>query len=151
VFLTGEYLNKMDDKGRIMIPAKIRNAIGDAEIVLARGLDNSALALYTREYFESTFGQLAYGEDGLSIMDMKTRMFIRNYIASSGKVEFDGNGRISIPERLRYFAGLTPRGEVMVLGMGSYLEIWSKEKYDEVMAMPFDLEAYNRERKGGNK
>ena len=113
MLLTGEYINKVDDKGRLMIPSKLRSALSSSQVVASKGLDGSCIALFPPDFFDKTFSFAISGDDGL---------------------DFDSSGRVNLPQSLRTYAGIDLRSEVTILGMGKYIEIWNPEKYNELLA-----------------
>jgi MraZ protein len=121
VFL-GRYSHSLDAKGRVAIPARFRDAIG-SDAVITRGIDR-CLSLYPMSAWEP----LAEKVSGLSISDPDARVFRRMFFAEAANVEFDRQGRILIPPDLRRYAGLD--GEALVVGMHSYVEIWSPEGWE---------------------
>jgi len=88
----GEYNHNLDDKGRLAIPAKFR-AILKKGAVVTKGLDN-CLFLYSKEQFESIAKKFA----ALPISQAKARAFSRHMLAGAMDVEFDNQGRITLPE-----------------------------------------------------
>ena len=110
MLLTGEYINKVDDKGRLMVPARLRSAMTGSQVVATRGLD------------------------GMQIFSPAARMFTRRFLSSSQLLDFDSSGRVNLPQSLRSYAGIDLRSEVSILGMGNYIEIWNPARYDELMA-----------------
>ena len=118
MLLTGEYINKVDDKGRLMIPSKLRSALSSSQVVASKGLDGSCIALFPPDFFDKTFSFAISGDDG----------------TSSQSLDFDSSGRVNLPQSLRTYAGIDLRSEVTILGMGKYIEIWNPEKYNELLA-----------------
>lgn len=114
----GEYQHNLDDKGRLAIPAKFR-AILKKGAVVTKGLDR-CLFLYSREQFE----KIAVKFSALPISQSKARAFMRHMLAGAMDVEFDNQGRITLPEYLRQFSGL--KRKVIVAGLYNHLEIWEE-------------------------
>lgn len=123
----GEFAHNIDKKGRIIIPAKFREAFGK-ELIVAKGLDG-CLNLYTIEQWNTLMKQLM----SLPNTKKETRLFKRNLAAKASECEIDGQGRILIPANLVKEADL--KKECYVIGTGNTVEIWSKERW----------EAYNEE------
>jgi len=121
--LTGEYRYSLDDKGRLMIPARVRTAIPGSSVVLTRGVDR-CLWLFPldewRKLSESLIGST-------SLFQEKARLMQRRIIAPALETEIDRTGRIGIPATLREFAGL--RKECIILCIQSYIEIWDEQGY----------------------
>ncbi len=118
----GRYSHSLDDKGRVAIPARFRDIFG-SDGVITRGIDR-CLSLYPM----SAWTPLAEKVSSLSISDPDARAFRRMVFAEAANVEFDRQGRIRIPPELRQYAGLD--SEVLVVGMHTYVEIWSPEAWN---------------------
>ena len=117
----GEYTHNLDDKGRVAIPAKFRKELAKGAVV-TRGLDN-CLFLYTKGEWSKMAEKLA----GLPISQANSRAFARLMLAGAMEVETDKQGRASLPEYLRIFAGL--KKTVIIAGLYSRVEIWDEEKW----------------------
>lgn len=118
----GEYNHNLDDKGRLAIPAKFR-AILKKGAVVTKGLDN-CLFLYSKEQFE----QIAEKFAKLPISQAKARAFSRHMLAGAMDVEFDNQGRITLPEYLRKFSGL--KKSIIITGLYNHLEIWDEDAWN---------------------
>ena len=118
---TGTYENKMDTKGRAFIPAKLRRDCGD-RFVLTRWLD-SCVAVYTVEAWNVLADKLR------ALPSAKARDTQRFFFSAAETVELDKQGRVLIPPVLRQFANLD--GDIVVIGAGERMEIWSKARWDE--------------------
>ncbi len=121
--ITGEYKNSLDDKGRLLLPAKVRNEIAGNILVLTRGVDK-CLWLFPPEEWKSFSENLL---KSASILQKKALLIQRWIIAPAQELEFDKTGRITIPHTLREFAGL--QKDCIVLGIQRYLEIWDEGAY----------------------
>ena len=110
----GEYNHTIDTKGRMIIPAKIREQLGDLCIV-TKGLDN-CLAIYTEEAWKKISTKA-------SVRALKRFVF-----GSAAELEYDKQGRVLIPVPLREYASLDK--QAVIVGAGDHVEIWSREKYD---------------------
>lgn len=119
----GEYNHTIDVKGRLIIPAKFREALGE-EFVLTKGLDG-CLSIYPMDEWESFEQKLK----ALPLTDKNARAFSRFFVAGATACELDKQGRILVPATLREFAGLEK--EVVLTGNLTRIEIWSKEKWAE--------------------
>ena len=129
VKMNGEYRNTIDEKGRLMIPPKIREQLGSYSLMLTKSMDNS-LWLFTKEDFEALNREVNYGP--LSVFNRNSRMIDMMVISPAREIELDKTGRLSIPQMLREFAGLDPKSECVILGSMSKVEIISAKKYDEM-------------------
>jgi MraZ protein len=125
VFL-GEYQHSLDAKGRIILPSKFRGLLADG-CVLTRGLDK-CLAVYPSEEWE----RVSSGLREASQSNRAARDFLRIWYASAVEEEPDKQGRISVPEHLRDYAGL--EREVTVTGRGEFAEIWSRTGWAQRLA-----------------
>lgn len=119
----GEYNHSLDDKGRLAIPAKFR-AILKKGAVVTKGLDN-CLFLYSQEQFEKIAARFA----ALPLSQSKARAFARHILAGAMDVEFDNQGRVTLPEYLRSFAGL--KKGTIVAGLYNHLEIWDESAWNK--------------------
>ena len=123
----GRFSHSLDTKGRLAIPARFRDALG-ADVVITRGIDR-CLSLYPI----SAWQPLADKVSSLSISDPDARTFRRMVFAEAANAEFDRQGRILIPPELRRYAGLDR--EAVVVGMHTYVEIWSPEAWESQSEM----------------
>jgi MraZ protein len=123
--ITGEYRYSLDEKGRMMIPAKIRNEIAGSVLVLTRGIDR-CLWLFPPEEWKAHSEQLL---SSTSLFHEKDRLIHRRIIAPAQEVDIDRSGRVVIPPTLREYGGLAKN--CIVLGMLTHLELWDEETYRE--------------------
>ena len=116
-----EYNHTLDTKGRLIIPAKFREVLGE-EFVISKGMDG-CLFVYDNA------GWTAFEEklQAMPISRKDTRMFVRHFLAGAAEVEVDKQGRILIPSVLREFAGLEK--DVVLVGVLTKIEIWDKDRY----------------------
>ncbi|MFA4942443.1 MAG: division/cell wall cluster transcriptional repressor MraZ [Patescibacteria group bacterium] len=122
----GEYNHTLDEKGRLAIPAKFR-AILKKGAVVTKGLDN-CLFLYTKEQWEKIAARFA----ALPISQAKSRAFARHLLAGAMDLEFDNQGRITLPEYLRQFSSL--KKKVIITGLYNHLEIWDELTWNNYKA-----------------
>lgn len=119
--LTGEYQHNIDAKGRMIMPAKLREALGDT-FVVTKGLDGCLFVLPDAEWTKL--------DNELRDKPISTsRKIKRFFYASKIDCEVDHNGRILLPLPLREFAQIDK--EVVVVGVSTRVEIWSKENWDK--------------------
>lgn len=118
----GKYNNSIDSKSRLIIPAKFRDALR-GKCVLAKGLDN-CLTIYPVEEWEKFMDEL----DKLPRSNPKTRKFKRHFSASAADCDIDKQGRMTIPQELKNYAGI--QKELVTIGSNKYIEVWSKEYWD---------------------
>lgn len=119
-----EYNHTVDAKGRLIMPAKFREALGE-EFVVSKGMDG-CLFVYANEDWNAFEQKLT----SLPLINKEARQFARFFLAGAAQVELDKQGRILLPASLREFAGLDK--EVVLVGVGSRIEIWSKDKWDAI-------------------
>lgn len=123
----GRHEHTVDNKGRVAIPAKFRNELGE-RMYVTRWLDK-CLALYSAPAFEALAAKIST----LPITDQNARQLRRIFFSDAAELEFDRQGRINLPAHLREFAGVgADDAEVMVVGMNDYIELWAKERWMEV-------------------
>ena len=123
---TGEHTQKMDTKGRTIVPAKFREELGNS-VVITRGLDGCLFA-YSKEAWEALEEKLS----SLPFADKKVRDFNRIFLAGAADLETDKLGRVLMPSVLRRFASLDK--EVVWVGVGNRIEIWDIDKWSEQMS-----------------
>lgn len=121
--LFGEYHPNLDDKGRLMVPVKVR-AVLDGNVTLTRGADDCLWLFPAGEWREIRDRLIAT----ISPFQPQGRVVLRRLLAPAQELEIDKTGRIAIPQPLRQAGGL--RKECMMLGVGKYMEIWDMETYE---------------------
>ena len=135
--MTGEYRNTIDEKGRLMIPPKIREQLGSFDnLMLTKSVDNT-LWLFTKEDFDALDREVNYSP--LASFNRNSRIISMMVIAPAREVELDKTGRLTIPQLLREFAGLDPKTECVIQGTKDKVEIMSAKKYDEYMIQYRDM------------
>lgn len=117
----------MDEKGRLMIPARVRSEIAGNVLVLTRGVDR-CLWMFAHEEWKKVAGDLM---GSTSMFQEKARLIQRRIVAPAQDVEIDRSGRIIIPPTLREYAGL--QKECIILGIQNYLEIWDEATYNRYL------------------
>lgn len=118
----GEYNHTIDQKGRLIVPAKFREELGE-QFVVTKGLDG-CLFVYGDEEWHEFETKLK----SLPLTNSDARRFTRFFLAGADLALVDKQGRISIPQVLREYAGLEK--DVVLAGVGSRVEIWSKNRWD---------------------
>ncbi|MBO5282241.1 MAG: division/cell wall cluster transcriptional repressor MraZ [Lachnospiraceae bacterium] len=121
-----EYNHTIDTKGRLIIPSKFRDQLGD-EFVVTKGMDG-CLFVYANEDWSAFEQKLT----SLPLINKEARKFARFFLAGAAQVEVDKQGRILLPANLREFAGLEK--DVVLVGVGSRIEIWSRENWENMDA-----------------
>lgn len=119
--LIGEFQHNIDDKGRVFIPARLRDDLGE-HFIITRGLDGCLSG-----YSETEWKVL---ETHIRSLPMsKSRDLKRFFFAFANEVVVDKQGRIVIPANLRECAELGK--EAMIIGASSHIEIWDKQRWEE--------------------
>ena len=117
----GQYNHTIDEKGRVIVPSKFREELGEGFVVTA-GLDG-CLYLYPKkdwENFAAGLNQLPFTKEA--------REFQRHFMLNAAECEIDKQGRILIPQKLRIRAALEK--EVVFVGMISKIELWDRERLE---------------------
>jgi MraZ protein len=120
VFL-GEYEHTIDDKGRLAIPSRFRDELGEG-VVITRGFDHCLLG-FPRPFWET----LAQQVSSLTIGQADARSLQRMLFSGAADMTVDRQGRINIPPNLREYAGLGE--QVIIAGLNRYFEVWSPERW----------------------
>ena len=134
----GEYNHSIDDKGRIILPAKLREELG-TKVVISRGID-PCLYIYTKDEWEKFEEKLA----ALSLLNPRSRM-MQEYFSSGGvDCDLDKQGRIVIPPNHRKVFGDCK--DMTLIGAGRRIEIWSEPAWKEhISRISDDLESLTEE------
>lgn len=114
----GEYQHNLDDKARLAVPVKFREALGHGAVV-TRGLDH-CLFIYPVEEWNLLAAKLA----ALPIAQANTRAFARLMLAGAMDCDIDKQGRVIVPEYLREYAGI--KKAVVIAGLYNRLEVWDE-------------------------
>lgn len=123
--LMGEYLHNLDNKGRLIIPSKLRNCFQD-EIIITRGLDGCLFG-----YSKDTWNEMIKKLETLSFTKKDARNFIRFFTSSAISLGFDKQGRINIPSYLLDYATL--KEDVIIIGVINWIEIWDRDNWNSFM------------------
>ena len=126
----GEYSHTIDTKGRLIIPSKFREDLGE-EFVVTKGLDGCLFVFPMDEW--NFFTQKLHD---LPLTKKEARQFSRFFLAGAASCEVDKQGRILLPSVLREFAGLDK--DAVLVGVSSRIEIWSKSRWDEINDVDVD-------------
>ena len=120
----GEFQHSLDAKGRVILPAKYRYQLaGGAFVTKGRG---GCLSVYTAEEFEKVADEVREA----SKRGAKELNAARAFFSGSDEIQPDKQGRVALPAKLREFAGL--EREVVVAGVFSRIEIWNRERWQEL-------------------
>lgn len=118
----GEYSHNLDAKGRIIVPAKFRENLGET-FVLTRGLDRCLFV-----YPEVEWRLLEDKLKQLPLTKKDARKFTRFFLSGATELEIDKQGRISIPQPLRTYANLSK--QCTVIGVSNRIEIWDSDEWN---------------------
>ncbi len=121
--ITGEFRCSLDEKGRLLIPARMRTEVLGNVVILTRGVEN-CLWLFPPEEWK-TFSENLIGST--SMLQAESRLIQRRLIAPAQEAEIDKAGRIMVPQTLREYADL--KKECLILGLKKYIEVWSETGY----------------------
>ncbi len=119
----GSFAHNLDEKGRLMIPRKMREELG-YKVYIMKGFEGS-LSLYNEERYQKLVEEFSR----LSFNQSKVRDYLRLQFASTYEMEVDKLGRVQIPTALLTKYNISK--EVLVLGIGDHIEVWDKAKYEE--------------------
>lgn len=119
----GEFQHSIDEKGRMIIPAKFRDLLGTS-FVVTRGLDQ-CLFVYPQQEWEVLEQKLK----ALPLMKSDARAFTRFFFSGATECEWDKQGRVNLPSNLRQYAKLEK--DCVVLGVSNRVEIWSKDIWEQ--------------------
>jgi MraZ protein len=128
----------LDAKGRMALPARLREAIGergDANLVVTIDTRERCLLLYPLMEWDVIQARL----ESLSNMRRNARLVQRLLIGHATDVELDGNGRLLLPAMLREYAGLSKK--LVLLGQGNKIEIWAEDRWQKRLAEWLDERA----------
>ncbi len=119
----GEYEHTVDAKGRVIMPAKLREDIGET-FILTKGLDGCLFAYSQQEWtnFEEKLKTLP-------LTNKNARDFVRFFLSGAIECEIDKQGRFLIPGNLRAYSKLDK--EIVIIGVGTRIEIWNKDAWTQ--------------------
>jgi MraZ protein len=132
----GQFLHTLDDKGRLMIPARFRELL-DGGAYITQGFDR-CLMVMTGLYFQQVYDSLS----AMNMTDPMARLLRRMILANAFPIEIDKVGRVLVPQKLRDFAGLN--GDAVVTGQGEYFEVWTPSAWAEQEQQIQDTEKNNQ-------
>jgi len=119
--LIGEYEHSLDTKGRLIMPSKLREDMGE-KFIVTKGLDGCLFGFSKNEWqnFEEKLKTLP-------LTNKNARDFVRFFLSGATECEIDKQGRFLIASNLREYATLEK--DVVIIGVGTRLEIWDREKW----------------------
>jgi MraZ protein len=130
----GQYQHNLDDKGRLMIPARYRDLLA-AGAFITQGFDR-CLMVMTDAYFQDVYARIS----SMNMADSSARMLKRLILSNAYPVEVDKVGRILVPQNLREFLAINS-GELIVAGQGEYFEVWTPAEWNTQLEKLQDVEA----------
>ncbi|GJQ53250.1 MAG: transcriptional regulator MraZ [Anaerolineaceae bacterium] len=130
----GQFYHNLDDKGRLMIPARYRDLLA-AGAFITQGFDK-CLMVMTDAYFKEVYERI----NNMNMADASARMLRRLILSNAYAVDVDKVGRILVPQNLREFLGVAS-GELTVAGQGDYFEVWTPADWKSQMDNLQDVEA----------
>jgi MraZ protein len=132
----GQFQHNLDDKGRLMIPARFRELL-EGGAFITQGFDK-CLMVMTEAYFKQVYERI----EAMNLTDPTARLLRRLILSNAYGVEVDKVGRILVPQNLRAFLGIV-NGELVVAGQGEYFEVWTPAEWSGQMTLLQDTEANN--------
>lgn len=120
---SGAFIHRLDEKGRVMIPPRFRLLLGE-NFTITRGMEG-CLWLFPAEQWLEVLHKL----EPKSLVDRSALALQRFFLGVAADVALDGQGRLAIPPVLRTHAAL--EHEVMIMGAGSRIELWSRERWEQ--------------------
>lgn len=122
--------HSVDSKGRIVLPAKFREALGE-RFYLARGFGNACIQAMSAEQFDAISARI------LELPADKAMALQYTFTATAVEVSPNASGRVMIPQTLREFAGI--EGDALVIGMNNRIEIWSGKRFEQFVDSQKDI------------
>lgn len=126
-FFTSEYECKLDSKGRLVLPARIKAQLpegGGEELVIRRGFEQ-CLIVYPMVEFKKVFSKIS----GLNEFNEEYRKLQRNFLSGVVTVELDGNGRFLVPKNMLTYAQIDK--DAILVGTGNKVEMWNPTIYEK--------------------
>ena len=122
IMFIGEYHHTIDEKGRIIIPSKFRELLGE-KFVITRGIENCLFVYSLQEW-----GKIVDKLNSLPFTRRDARVFNRFFLSGATDVELDKQGRVNLPEPLVKYSKISKN--CVIIGTGDRLEIWAQEEWD---------------------
>jgi MraZ protein len=132
----GQYQHNLDEKGRLMIPARYRELLA-AGAFITQGFDR-CLMVMTDVHFQEVYERI----NAMNMADPNARLLRRLILSTAFPVEIDKVGRILVPQTLRQVNGL--ESEAIVAGQGEYFEVWNPAEWNEQINQLQDIEMNNQ-------
>ena len=132
----GQFQHSLDEKGRLMIPARYRELLAAGAFV-TQGFDK-CLMVMTDLYFGQVYDRI----NAMNLADPTTRLLRRLILSNAYPIEVDKVGRILVPQNLRHAIELD--GEAIVAGQGEYFEVWNPAEWSAQIKQLQDVETNNQ-------
>ena len=132
----GQYQHNLDEKGRLMIPARYRELLAAGAFIM-QGFDR-CLMVMTDDHFKVVYERI----NAMNMADPNARLLRRLILSTAYPVEIDKVGRILVPMNLRQFNGIN--GEAIVAGQGEYFEVWNPAEWNEQINQLQEIEMNNQ-------
>ena len=132
----GQFQHNLDDKGRLMIPARYRELLA-AGAFITQGFDK-CLMVMTDVHFREVYDRI----NAMNMADQNARLLRRHILSNAYSIEIDRVGRILVPQNLRQAIALA--GEAIVAGQGEYFEVWNPADWNDQMDQLQDVEMNNQ-------
>lgn len=122
---TGEFRHTIDAKGRLIVPSRLREEIADEEGVVLTVWPDGCISMWSGEGWQALKDQLM----SQSKRGVDSRAAVRAFSSQAHRDEPDSQGRISVPQNLRDFAGIDK--DVVIVGALDHVELWTPDRYDD--------------------
>lgn len=146
--LIGEFECKIDEKGRLIIPAALKKQLppeAEDKFVINRGFEK-CLVLYPRNEWKTISDEI----NQLNLYNKKNRDFVRYFFRGATELTLDGSSRILVPKSLLDYAAVSK--EIVLFAFSNRIELWAKEAYDSLLSdEPEDFATLAEEVMGKNK
>ncbi len=129
----GRYQHSLDEKGRLTIPAAFRETLSGGAFI-SRGFDRNLMVMTTAS-FELVYQRV----NATSLTDLNARMLRRLLLSDAYQVDLDRNGRILVPSNLREVLNIN--GELVLVGVGEFFEVWTAADWSKQMETLQDTDA----------
>ena len=144
-FFSGEYRGKVDAKGRLVLPSRLKASLlsagagegsgGDTEVILRMGFEPN-LEIYPPSTYDAMHSRVL----ALDAFDASSRAFKRNFFRGIAPLSVDSLGRVLLPRNFMQYAALSK--VAVVVGVGDLIELWDEQKYEDYLFK--DREAYSQ-------
>ena len=128
-FFTGEHECKLDAKGRLVLPSRLKSVLPEASkknMIIRKGFEPN-LILYPLNEFQNIYSRIS----SLNEFSSEQRKLKRNLFSSISQVELDSNGRFLLPKSMVYHCDA--KKDIVLVGMGNVIELWSIKNYEKYL------------------